>query len=212
MKIIITIILLSLTQICFSQSKEELNMMYEINKIRLNPKSYIPIIENYVLKLKQLDSISNYFTVSYYKRTYLKLSNKNNEHENIGDKISKDNDFYNNKIKESLGLIKVLSELTPMDTLIFNKDIYPLTKEHAYYLKEIGCVGHIGKGGKLLKDRIKKYNCSENVAYNKDDVLLELLIDYGVNNKGHRNNILERNIQSVSIVINDFCVVQNFIR
>jgi hypothetical protein len=210
MKKYLTILTILISQIYYTQTLDELNMMCEINKIRKEPKSYVPIVEEYIKKLRQMDSIANHFNLSRHKKTYIKLDNKSNDHKIIKTETIKHNNFYDSIIIDALELIDILNNLEPMDTLIFNENIYKKTKEHSYYLKEINKIGHVGKNGKLLHERIKSNICNENVAFNKNNVLLNLLIDYGVSNKGHRNNILNRSIKFVSISINDFCVVQNF--
>ena len=50
MKNLFVILFVVFSSVVFSQSVEEMNMIIEINKIRKDPKSYIPVVEDYIKK------------------------------------------------------------------------------------------------------------------------------------------------------------------
>lgn len=215
MKITVSILLVFISFITLGQTNDELKMMYEINKIRKDPKSYIPVVESYIVRLeKGKESLNkllkNSGTVTTTTTT-IKLDNKNNNHEVIGSKTTNGTNFYDKRISDAKELISVLSKTEPMDTLVFDTIVYPITVDQANYLKEIGKLGHGGRNGTTLLDRTKPYVCSENAAHNTYDMLLVLMVDSGVPSRGHRKNILNKDATSVSISINDFCMVQNFV-
>jgi uncharacterized protein YkwD len=219
MRKITTILFLFISLVTFSQTNEELSMMYEINKIRKDPKSYIPIVEDYVKKLEEQKTfiermVKNGNGSIKTTTSTIELDNKNNNHKITSTKttVNKTNSF-DWRINAAKELIKELNNTEPMDTLVFDTIIYPITVDQANYLKEIGKLGHGGRNGKTLLDRTKPYVCSENAAHTNSgyEPLLALMVDYSAPNRGHRKNILNRDATSVSISINDYCLVQNFV-
>lgn len=78
-------------------------------------------------------------------------------------------------------------------------------------MTSVGKIGHYGENGEKPYVRFKNVgNVSENVTNKCNNPLLQLMIDYGVSNVGHRKNILDPNVKYISIFINNHCVVQNF--
>lgn len=215
MKNLFVILFVVFSSVVFSQSVGEMKMIIEINKIRKDPKSYIPVVESFIKKMETII-------------VFLESSNMDGEITSYRVKISdgketpidtlKSNDYisgYYELIKESKLLIKELSQTKSMDTLIFNPILYSITKSQGDYLKSINKITHRGQEGEPYINRFKKIgNVCENVCENTNlynfDVLFMFMLDSGVSNKGHRKNILNPNIKQVSVYINDFCVLQNF--
>ncbi len=191
MKNIILILILNLfTLISFSQTSEEFEMIKVINKIRTNPKSFVVNIEDYISFLK----------------------NKKADNEIILE------------CKKLVSFIKNQKSLKPLD---FNIALYYIvTKPHAHYLDSTNQIGHISINGEQIWDRAKKmglnkttigksYGLSENCANvnNKsiNVVLIQLLLDYGSVDKGHRKAILNDNAIQIAVARCGNVWLQNFI-
>lgn len=142
----------------------------ELNLCRSNPK-------NYAAKLQK--------TLSYYKgNTYTKPGSTPIETEE-----GKAN------VQECINYLKSLS---PLSQLKQSSALTSAASDHARDLGESGQMGHIGSDGSELDQRIEKYSqwqgsIGENIDYsnsNAEDIVLSLLIDDGVSDRGHRKNIL----------------------
>ena len=192
MKNILTYILIILSTLSYSITKEESDLVNEINSIRKNPKSYIPKVEDYIIKQKKLMLMVG---------GKLKVNIKSNS-----GVMSKDNTMVNSKtlvgvdvlkrnINSAEELILVLEGLEPMDTLKFSYDMYPITVKHGNYLKEENTLGHYGPKGETLYDRFNSNEVSENCGTS----LISLMVDSGVENRGHRKNILDPDWGYISV-------------
>ena len=210
MKNLVLVILVTLTSFVYSQTSEEMSMISEINKIRKDPKSYIPVVEEYIKTQEK--------TIEFMSKSNVKVSVKSTEV-----KLDKNNDFiptgktsngvsvYKERITTAKELIKELETMSPLDTLVFDSTMYVITKGHGEYLTSVNKIGHYDKNGDGCSVRFKGVGpVSENVANSGSNPLLVLMIDYGVSNKGHRKNLLNPDIKYVSVFINEHCVVQNF--
>ncbi|MGB3947860.1 MAG: CAP domain-containing protein [Bacteroidia bacterium] len=102
-------------------------------------------------------------------------------------------------------LLKTLEKAKPMGVLTPSKKLQETAKEHA---TEFGKKGATGHGN--LKKRFAKYqeDCgcivAENCYYGKNNALnivIELLIDEGIANLSHRNNILNKELTSTGLFI-----------
>jgi uncharacterized protein YkwD len=211
MRTFITIILLFLQTQIFCQTNKELLILYEINKIRSNPKSYISKAEeyintqNFILK-KYEDSKFTINTTSYSGN-----SNSNNDMVNVKKTTGKDVHIQN--IKAAEDLINVLDTITPMDTLMFDSLMYKITKSHGEYLKSVDKTGHYGPKGQTVFDRFNSYEVSENCGTS----LIGLMVDSGIPGFGHRYNILNPKWNYISIYYiidhpswGDSYMIQNF--
>jgi uncharacterized protein YkwD len=79
-------------------------------------------------------------------------------------------------------------------------------RDHALDMGEKGAVGHVSTKGEDAATRVKRYGSFtglftgpwENCSYGHADpldIVLQLLIDNGVESRGHRKNIMERFIR-----------------
>lgn len=102
-------------------------------------------------------------------------------------------------------LYRDLRRLDPLHPLIPEKDLTAIAQGHA---NQSGKTGHMGH--KNFQKRFKPvmgnpYNhVGENCSYGFDraiDIVITLLIDEGVKNLGHRENILSEDFNSVGVAI-----------
>jgi len=201
MKNIVTILLVLLTVFASAQTDLESIMTLEINELRANPKSFIPHIEEYI-------SFNNEM-IGRIKSGKTKISSSKLN----GEAVIID------RIKAAKELIEILNTIEPLDTLVFNVDMYIITKKHAEYLDANNKMSHKDSNGNSASTRFKEINLdvSENLvsvgSFIKDTttpLLLTLLIDAGIDNRGHRKNILANDIRFVSVSIVGGVCVQNF--
>lgn len=78
-------------------------------------------------------------------------------------------------------LKKILKKMKPVEALVFSPELYEACKTHGNYIV------------KTKKFEHSDCVCAENIQYGHEDVryaVIDLLIDYGVSSRGHRENIL----------------------
>ena len=94
-------------------------------------------------------------------------------------------------------LIDFLNVQEPLPTMTWSDEVAKAAKDHADDTGPKGITGHDGSDGSTLGDRLQKYGnpvstYGENLSYGQDkamDVVIQLLIDDGVQGRGHRTNI-----------------------
>ena len=171
-------------------SGRELIMMAEINEMRANPKSYVSKVEGYILMCeKKLNMIE-------------------------GGKLKTTTD-YNSHISAANELIIVLTKIDPIGKLTPNISMYPVTKSHGEYLKTNNS-GHFGPNGKLAPARMSDVDVgsvTENIVTDNgliSPTILLLLVDAGIESRGHRNNLLNPDSKYISVYTNGDSWVMNF--
>lgn len=196
MKNLITIILVVLNLVAFSQdsdtfSDREIQMINEINELRTNPSSYIPKVENYISMCnKKLRMVADGGLVS--------------------------NADIKGQILAAEELIEVLSNTKPLNELIPNNDMYLVTKAHGQYLKSINGSSHESANGDLAPKRMANANVNnvtENIANDNGMItptIVMLLVDAGIESRGHRTNLLDPNAKFISVYTNGTTWIQNF--
>ena len=216
MKNLTTIILVLITFYISGQTNIEKHMINEINGLRANPKSFIPNIESYIKTQEYILTRINSGNVKV-KSTSGTLNSKNkiSNHKN-----SSGTSVIRKRISSAKELISELEVLESLDTLIFNIDMYVLTKKQGKYLDSTNQIGHFDSNGNGSSNRFKalKLNVSDNVCSsgnitsNKaiERMLVNLLVDYGIASRGHRKNLLSKDIKLISIYISDNVCIQNF--
>ena len=93
--------------------------------------------------------------------------------------------------------IEFLKSMTPIQPLRWCEEIATASKDHAKDIGPKGLIQHDSTDGKGVKERLRKYgnviSCyGENLSFHCDDakeVIMQLIIDDGVQNRGHRENI-----------------------
>lgn len=186
----------------FSQTNEELVMINEINELRTNPKSFIPLIEDYI-----------------------KLQNEMGKKIKNGDMVMESSDgktnleVINRNIKAAKEILLILDTLPTLNALVFSIDMYLVTKSHGLYLEDNNKLTHVGENNSSVSDRFKNTgikNLTENlinVGIRRNSfkpLIVQFLVDAGVENRGHRKNLLNPESKFVSVYIGKKICVQNF--
>jgi len=105
--------------------------------------------------------------------------------------------------------INDLSKRQSMPPLLPSKGLFLAAKDHANDTGPKGITGHTGSDKSTLAQRINRYGrwdgrCGENISYGYNtgrDILVQLLVDDGVSNRGHRNNILNKDFKYTGAAI-----------
>lgn len=199
MKNLIIIAFLTLTTVILGQTASELEMINLINQVRTNPKSFIPVVENYI---KNIESNSNGFDNIKIKGAVV---TKKTNHKPEG---------MNQYIDAAKELIVFLNTQKPVKSLEFKPELYKMTKCQAIFLDSTKQVTHDGPNGTSFMFRTKNcgYLLGENCGTGQTatDVMLQLLMDVGVKNKGHRTNIFKADYKILSVGNSSKYWVQDF--
>lgn len=111
--------------------------------------------------------------------------------------------------EEAESLKQDLKDLRPLSIFSFNKLLRDASFEHASDLsKKSGPISHTGSDGRGFSTRMQHFGfkkcASENIYTGKNDGLLALimlLLDIGLENPGHRKNILNPNHVQMGVSI-----------
>lgn len=195
MKKLLIIIATILSFTASAQTSEEIDMVILLNQVRTNPTSFIPAVEAYIAKIEA------------EKAAFAKLT-KN---------ATVKGDFFKTKneiLIEAKALIGFLKTVQPVKALELSVYLYPTTKSHSQYLDSTNQMTHIGHNGQTLTQRTKNLsllvgeNCG--IGATPTELMLQLLIDYKVEGKGHRANIFSTKYSQVSAAKTGTTWVQDF--
>ena len=143
-KIILLVSFLLTILSSFSQTVEELSMISYINKIRRDPKSFIPYIDTFIMNQEVEIDFNK-------KRNITIVSSKN--------WITPEQ-----KIEKAKKLINELKNIEPLDTLSFSKELYSLSKLRMDSIKKSGVLSHSGFE-EAVKIKLKGYTyIKENLS------------------------------------------------
>lgn len=176
---------------------EEIEMIYEVNKLRNDPRSYLVYIDPLVQEQENIVKNSGKGNKDY--SLTFRTENVNNKQKTFIDT----NWYYSNE--EKLNALRTLADelknLQPLGILKPDRGIYNAAQKHAKDEEEHNwSLLHTGSDGSEPWDRIQKFSSKmmstgENIAgsYPKPtarDIVIQLLIDEGIPGYGHRKNLL----------------------
>lgn len=158
----------------------EKNVVLELNKVRTNPREYA---------LKQLTDFRK-----LYKGNIIRLPNGLNIITNEG-------------VKAVDECINVLKNTKPMSILKPSKGLSLAAKDLVKDQTNTKNTGHIAKDGSTPSIRMNRYGkwlemSAENIEYGSDKadiIVISLLVDDGVPSRGHRINILNKNLNVIGV-------------
>lgn len=182
---------------CLYMKPEEREMIYEINRVRSNPRSYLPYIEPMLATARQ--KLKKYGKGStHYSLTFRSIVVNGKESKSVDT-----NWHYRNEeeVKALSSLVNDLKKSKPLSILQPDSGIYAAARKHADDQNNHEWkLMHTGSDGSAPWDRITHFSPAmsfgnENIAGNSGratprDIVIQLLIDDGIPGYGHRYNLL----------------------
>jgi len=154
-------------------------LFIEQNKIRKDPKSFIPKLKQWVTK---------------FRKNTLFLLNENPLQTFEG-------------VQGVEEAINFLNAKKPVPELIYSEKLSKAAKDHAKDIGENSLAGHNGSDGSILSDRIERYTewdeaCAENIDLGfkvAENIILNILIDDGDKSKNQRINLFSTAYKYIGI-------------
>lgn len=175
-------------------SPVEKEIVYEINLFRSNPAEYA---EKYIAPLAK-----NYKGKQFYYPNDYPLMTKEG-------------------VRAVDECVRELRKAAPVSILYPNPALTKAANDHVNDQSKTGKTGHYGRDRSLSKQRIERYGnwqerIAENIAYGANSarqIIIYLLIDDGVSDRGHRRNFLRPEFKYVGVATgnhpgyNSMCVM-----
>lgn len=160
----------------FAQTEQAI--LVELNKVRTNPQSYIPQMEEY----KKLFKGKNVDFPDYMITTF----------EGVG------------AVDEAIKFLRSAPKLAPFT---YSTGLEKPARLQLNDLMENYSLGHTGKDGSNIPKRLAKFGKvgklgAENTMdffSNPKDIVMQMIIDDGLKSRGHRKNIFNKTFQQVGI-------------
>lgn len=164
-----------------SMSKKELEVITEMNLARTKPAEYAKFVEAH---LRRFD----------------------------GDKMFRDGGVNimtqegTAAVKEAIEFLKKAKPLPPMTP---SEGLALAARDHANDTGPQGLTGHKGTDGSMPHERIQRHGkvtstSGENISYGPDEarsIVMQLIIDDGVPNRGHRKNIFSPQFKTAGVAM-----------
>lgn len=162
-------------------SEVEKDIVFEMNKVRSNPRLYAECIKS---------------QKKYYNGLLKTLSEDTFLQTKEGAKAVDE-------------CVKFLRKAKPVGLLYPNQEITKAAKDHATDKSVSGKTGHDGSDGSTPNSRMDRYknriNVGENISYGNNtafDIVYQLMVDDGVPSRGHRDNIMNSQYDLCGLSIN----------
>jgi uncharacterized protein YkwD len=193
-------------------SPEEREMIYELNRLRSNPRSYLPYIEPLLATAKNVVKKSGKGSKNY-SLTFTTTTSNGKETKKIDTTWHFTNE---EELKALSALITDLKKIKRLPVLQPDSGIYSAAQKHA---KDQDAhewkLMHTGSDGSSPWDRITHFSPSmsfgnENIAgrggmtATPRDFVIQLLVDSGIPGYGHRYNMLDPQWTHGACVIKNF--------
>jgi uncharacterized protein YkwD len=153
----------------------EQDIITEHNRVRQNPRSYVPLLEAYMARMDAQGNIPNGCGPDCTRRTQEGRA----------------------AVQEAINFLRKQRVLGPV---VVSNAVAQASKAHAQD-QAGGSIGHTGTDGSGQRQRLSRVGATyaargENIAYGATvakEVLMSLIIDDGVPGRGHRQNIFLSN-------------------
>ena len=147
----------------------EQNLITEHSRVRQDPQSYIPMLEGHLASMDSQGNIPN----------------------GCGPNCTLLTQEGRSAVEEAISFLR---NQDPVRSVNVSSDVARAAKAHARDQAD-GAVGHTSSDGTSFAERLDSFGIKsggENIAYGPDtarQVIMNLIIDDGVANRGHRTNI-----------------------